>query len=290
MKVEIGGIYPSKFYGKFKILREIERIKFNSIGKELASIYEVEFIDTGYHSVVSSTAIKSGDVKDRMIPTVFGIGYMGQNNIWFPYGCKDQSYDRMIYDVWNNMLDRCYNPHCISYHKYGARGVRVDSSWHEFFQFEKDVKNLPNYHLKKQFPNRFELDKDFLQQGIPYDQKVYSKNTCLWISYYENLMIVGKDNGLVPYYGVTLDNGYYYIKMQIPEYNGKEIYFGRFAQIEEAANFFNYIYPLVIPPIYNTLNLINNVPDLGFEELMKRNLLLKRDNMKVYLASKGIIV
>jgi hypothetical protein len=285
-ELNIGEIFDSNLYGKFKIVREIIDIDFSHL-KSKPRIYEVEFLDTGYHTISSGSNILSGSVKDRMVPSVDGVGYMGQDNIWFPYGTKSQSYDKKLYKVWNGMLDRCYKETDINYVKYGAIGVRVDPALHEFFQFERDVKLLPGYNLMLQYPNLYQLDKDYLQSNIPTSQRVYSKNTCLWISYYENLVIVGKENGLVPYYGVKYKNSQdiFDVRMQVEGYSSKEIYFGRYKTPEEAANLFNYIYPLVIPPHLNSLNLHNDVPDLGFKELMRRNLLNKKDNLYTFLAA-----
>ncbi len=37
--------------------------------------------------------------------------------------------DRSLYNVWNSMRGRCYNPHVKSYASYGARGIWVCAGW-----------------------------------------------------------------------------------------------------------------------------------------------------------------
>lgn len=45
-----------------------------------------------------------------------------------PYGLSSKEYAR-LYNVWKNMIDRCYNPKNQRYYTYGARGIRVCDEW-----------------------------------------------------------------------------------------------------------------------------------------------------------------
>jgi len=44
--------------------------------------------------------------------------------------------DRRLYWIWFHMLSRCYKPTTPSYKDYGAKGITVHSSWHQFPYFE----------------------------------------------------------------------------------------------------------------------------------------------------------
>lgn len=105
--------------------------------------------------------------------TVFGVGY---------YGDKDRKdpYYKLLVTTWREMLRRCYNPKSDNYKSYGAKGVHVESSWHEFAQFQKDAKKLPGWELKLEFPNLYSLDKDVL-----WASNRYGKETCCWASHRE---------------------------------------------------------------------------------------------------------
>ena len=251
-----GRIYESNNFGKFKIIKEAIGIGYAK--KE--RLFEVEFLNTGYRTVATLTCITHGAVKDKSLPVLYGFGYLGFTDY------LNQEDINMFYVTWKNMLSRCYNPQDKMYQYYGGANVTVDPSWHCFATFFEDIKHLSGYERKVQEPNKFKLDKDFLQLNIPKSYRKYSKDTCLWVSIYENAMIEGVENNQSGYYGVVYASNYWYTRVYHEN-------FGRFKTKEEAANLFNYIYPKVSMKQYVTINLFNNVIPIPFETLLENNLL-----------------
>lgn len=257
----VGRVYHSNGYGDFRVIRELIGIGYKS------RVFDIEFLDTGYRSIATRQRILDGIVKDRSIPSVYGIGCEG-----FTYYIEEPDM-RMYYKIWHDMLKRCYC--CTSsnkdYKTYGAIGVTVSPDWLVFANFYKDIKKLPGYENKKREPSMYKLDKDYLQQHIPMCNRVYSKDTCMWISSYENAMLSCKDNSYTGYFCVHPDfkNGYYYTKIY-------GICYAKYRTVEEAASLFNYIYPLVCIKPYCSLPMINNIPMIPFEELLNRNLLMDK--------------
>lgn len=49
----------------------------------------------------------------------------GKNNPNYRHGFENTK----IIKVWKTMQDRCYNPKCVSYKNYGARGISVCDEW-----------------------------------------------------------------------------------------------------------------------------------------------------------------
>jgi len=47
------------------------------------------------------------------------------------------------FTAWKNMVQRCTNPRNPSYHRYGAKGVRICEEWRIFEKFLADVGNRP---------------------------------------------------------------------------------------------------------------------------------------------------
>ncbi len=48
------------------------------------------------------------------------------------------------YKSWSGMLDRCRNPQCPRYDRYGARGIKVCCRWHKFVNFLSDMGRRPS--------------------------------------------------------------------------------------------------------------------------------------------------
>lgn len=40
-----------------------------------------------------------------------------------------------LHNIWLTMRQRCQNPNCSAYHKYGAKGISVCSEWEKFENF-----------------------------------------------------------------------------------------------------------------------------------------------------------
>lgn len=81
------------------------------------------------------------------------------------------------------MIDRCYNPECPEYRYYGALGIEVDTKWHDFNDFLKDVDFIEGWDLEKFKNKEIVLDKDIKVTG----NKKYSKDLCKWVTREENL-------------------------------------------------------------------------------------------------------
>lgn len=57
------------------------------------------------------------------------------------------------YQVWKNMMSRCYDPNNISYPNYGYRGIAVCLAWHEFENFLSDMGERPENHTIERVNN-----------------------------------------------------------------------------------------------------------------------------------------
>lgn len=249
MKDFIGRIYESNNFGKFMILSEI----FEDNSKD--RLFKIKFINTGYETIATYSAIRHGSVKDYLYPSVAGIGYIGYLNTTVT---DPNVID--LYSIWNDMINRCYNPNDSAYNFYGGIGVRVSPSWHNFSIFFNDVKELPGYYNKLRDPTGYQLDKDFMQQGVPKNKRIYSKYTCVWLSKFDNVLLMNRESiNQSGYYGVIYKDGAYCTRIN------NKIY-GRFTTPEAAANLFNYLYPKLNN---SCINILNDVKYIPFEELSK---------------------
>ena len=111
-------------------------------------------------------------LRDRTIPSVYGVGYMGNNpELKSTYNGKRCS----IYDRWLSMLERCYSK---KVHERFPTYVGCYTS-DEFKDYSKWRVWYDSYPYKY---DGWQLDKDLLAKG----NKIYSSETCVFLPHIIN--------------------------------------------------------------------------------------------------------
>jgi hypothetical protein len=124
----------------------------------------VRFINTGYQCTTTSDQLRKGTVRDRSVPTICGVGYLGDKVDYIPE----------IYTRWVNMIKRCYDPEVQKLHPTYI-GCTVCDEWLCYSNYFKWVSSQ-NY-------KGLEIDKDRKVKG----NKVYSPDNCEIITLKENM-------------------------------------------------------------------------------------------------------
>lgn len=264
--IKKGDIYTSNNYGEFKIVSEL------SPNKDRRR-FLIEFLRTGTKKESSIREILNGEIKDPYFPKIFDIGYLGNSH---------KRHNERLYNIWLNILARCYNSKCKEYKYYGEKGITVDKRWHCFEYFLNDVQYLDGFEFFNNPNYKVELDKDILQSNKLFKDKIYSKDTCIWVKKIVNNKVqieqTNKNKNLSSkYIGVCLtkDNTW---QAQIT-INGKQTYIGRFINEDASANAYNYF-----AKIHNTHFIENNCVFMTKDEWMsykvsKKDFKRKRNNL-----------
>lgn len=158
--MEISKIYESNNFGKLKIIEYVDCCNV-----------KVQFINTGCVVKARAGDIRLGKVKDRLAPHVYGVGFVGIGK----YACRVKRKDTKEYTAWHNMLKRCYSEKHLKKHP-SYIGCSVCVEWHNFQVFA--------HWFEANYIDGTELDKDIILDG----NKVYSPETCLFVSHTENVV------------------------------------------------------------------------------------------------------
>lgn len=156
--MECGTIHKTKRYGVLSV------ILYSN-----ASLVRVRFAGTGYETTTQSSHIRRGVVKDKLCPSVFGVGFIGIG----AHNVSVKGKPTKAYSLWCGMLQRCYD---VSLHKRSPTyaNCSVCDEWHNFQNFAS--------WCEVSFINGYHLDKDIRIAG----NRVYSPSSCKFVSRSEN--------------------------------------------------------------------------------------------------------
>ena len=161
------------------ILYESSSGKFKIISYKDSKNVRVKFIDTGYEITSSLNAIRKGVIKDRLLPSVLGVGFIGGNN-----PSKIDGKHTKEYLVWRSMLTRCYDEKFkVKYPTYKHCFCSVSFNSYDWF-YDWCNKQV-SFGV-----DGFELDKDLLVKG----NKVYSEDTCVFLPKEINNALLKRDD------------------------------------------------------------------------------------------------
>ena len=205
--VNVGEVYENKVGLKFVV------IEYNGCND-----VKVKFVDSSYTTFSTTGNIRSGSVKDKMSPSVYGVGVVGVNSI------STNQKPHQEYVFWNSMLQRCYD---LSYQLKRPTYIGCTSS--NNFKYYPYFKDWCNKQVG--FGNKgWCLDKDILVKG----NKLYSEDTCCFVPREINSLFAlsGNTRGLNPI-GVqfNLEEGNYSARVSR---DGKHCHIGTYETKEDA--------------------------------------------------------
>lgn len=255
-------IFQSNTSGPFIILQNIGNI--NGRNKIL-----IQFINTGFVCETILYNALDGRVSDK---TLNRINTDYSINRFIDY---ESHINNLLKVMYSHMVSRCYNKSDKKYNAYGKIGVRVCNNWlNSIDSFLNDVRLIDGFDKYYNKPFMYSIDKDYKQMHLPKSKRIYSKDTCIFLSIQDNTnlkCIENKINGITKYYGVEINSaGNFYARIKV---NGRRINIGTFNNEIAAANAFNYFQNYY--HTFELIPLINDVPYMPPNEFIKYNLNIK---------------
>ena len=157
------------------ILYESGGGKFKIISYKDSKNVHIKFIGTGFETVARLDNIRNGKVKDRYLPSVYGVGIVGTK-----YSISEGGVLTKEYGLWKNMLRRCYSDtYKKKYPTYEGCKCSENFKSYEYF-YEWCNKQIGSDN------EGWHLDKDLLIKG----NKIYSENTCIFLPQEINSLLI----------------------------------------------------------------------------------------------------
>ena len=179
--MKIGSFHETLEFGRVEVIDYVNAFKVR-----------VRFSDTGFEVWALAGNVRNGSVKDRLKPTVYGVGFFGDG----PHGASKGKKPNKAYKVWQSMLQRCYDS-AFHARRPSYIGCSVCNEWHNFQCFAD--------WFNKNYPNdggNYQLDKDIIKDG----NKIYSPETCKFVTLKENTIKAGaKSYSFISPDGVRFD-------------------------------------------------------------------------------------
>ena len=203
----IGQIFKQNCGDSLRVLKKSEQ-KYNNI-----ALFECQFLIYPNKILATKDHILKGKVVNYLVPSVSNVGYIG-------IGKYNKSNNLKYYQIWYDLLSRCYNKNSHNYKNYGAKGIIVCDEW-------KCFQNFAAWY-EENYIKGYELDKDILVNISHSESKIYSPNTCLFIPAGLNSYLAG-DNKKT---GVYLTKSKKY-QAKVRK-NNKSYVLGTYSTFEEA--------------------------------------------------------
>jgi thymidylate synthase len=153
----------------FKNSKGLEYTVLNKVTtKGTNTVYNLKFTESGWTTTGRSDVIQLGSIKDKYHKSYYGVGSVGNPNKQHPMWRKAR-------EIWDHMMQRCFDPNNSNFCNYGKVGVTVSNRWRCFELFLDDLAKLPGYEEWLQSPSNYQLDKDY------YGTSLYSHYTCVFL-------------------------------------------------------------------------------------------------------------
>ena len=183
----------------------------------------VQFVETGNNVVGRIGNVLLGQVKDRMKPSVYGVGIVGEQVT--VKGKRGKQYD-----IWVRMLDRCYSKKLLCQHTTYS-DCTVSDSFRYYPFFKEWCNNQIGFNSKDENGRCFALDKDLLVKG----NRIYSPDTCCFVPQEINNLLTNKKSTRdpLPISVKKTESGRFLVAFRK---NKITTYLGRYDTPEEAFN------------------------------------------------------
>ena len=194
----LGKVLKTKFNGDLKVIGVINN-----------KLIEVEFLGTGYKTNTDIGNLRKGVVKDKLIPSIFNYGIVGEK-----YKSRVNGILLKEYRYWHSMIERCYSSKLHDGINKVYKDCTTSKNFKRYEYFYEWCQSQTGFGVEG-----FELDKDLLIKG----NKIYSEDACVFLPKEINTALVkstaSRGTSLI---GTTLNKRLGKYVSQINKFNDKK--------------------------------------------------------------------
>ena len=175
-----------------RLVDRTKEISYNNFGSKMEIVGCRRSTDIDVYFEEYNWIAKNRDYKEFVRKTLtcpyerrtYGVGYLGEGK----YKTTDNGKLSKFYNLWVNMLERCYDPYAINKH-ITYKDVFVEEYLLNFQNFAKWCEE--NYYEIE--GEEMHLDKDILCRAYGLNNKIYSRETMIFVPQRINKMFTKTD-------------------------------------------------------------------------------------------------
>lgn len=214
-------------YAKGKIGEEsinIQGLKMTVISYRNYNDIDIIFENGHIKNNVRYDTFKNGQIKDHNVPTVYGVGIVGDEKI-----SKDGKVFKE-YRMWNSMLQRCFS---VNEKKKKPNYITTNccDEWLYYQKFKEWMSNQENYNALLELGEEICLDKDILIKG----NNTYSPRNCCLVPKNINSLFTKHTRGRGNYpIGVSYNKRLQKYNARCNDGFNNEIHLGYYQNVDDA--------------------------------------------------------
>lgn len=174
-------VFNDKSMNYYKVLGEelVPSIKSPLDSTPDIKYYKIQYQDTGYTCIVSENDIRNSNMIDVYERAFYDVGYLGET----PAYMKETPLYGRAFDLWQDMLGRCYDVENENYRYYGEEKITVCKRWHNFSNFLKDMPLLYGFY-------DFMKDDSYTLDVFMFGAGIFAPETVIFIPLQKNKVLI----------------------------------------------------------------------------------------------------
>lgn len=158
----------------------LSKYRKSFIGKKINRLTILEIVPTERGKCIVTAICECKKIKNYKLSAIISGNTKSCGCLNIETITKHGKIDHPLYSVRSGMIDRCTNPKNRKYDIYGGSGVTVCKEWLDSYE------SFYNWAINNGWRKGLQLDKDILSEKLGLINKIYSPDTCMFVTRKDN--------------------------------------------------------------------------------------------------------